>query len=418
MGLSQPSTGTVLVSSVILSSVMNLGMSEKLAIEPNVNVKQNVNQVHPTLLFGQEGEAITQLQVFLSTFMYYKGHVDGLYGLLTKQAVRDYQRAHDLKADGIAGKKTLNHLYHEHTDVYNTVSLNHSNNISTFYTEDMNDTTTLLLSAEPTKTLTKMSELSTELTIRVDDKGKAVTMIQEKLAILGYYNHIDGIYGPQTKAAIMHYQSAHHLHVDGVAGPETIGHLTSDKQKKNYQDYLKGLQKRAAQNVHQERTVIPSENVTRQVERSLTTGETRTTVNEEAIIPSENKSKQQEKSSPAQNNSSIISTAKSLIGTPYKWGGTTRSGFDCSGFLQYVYKQHGKSIPRTTTSIWGASSPTSTLQPGDLVFFTTYKSGPSHVGIYLGNRQFIHASSSKGVTISNMDISYWNTRYLGARTLK
>lgn len=114
----------------------------------------------------------------------------------------------------------------------------------------------------------------------------------------------------------------------------------------------------------------------------------------------------------------IINTAKSFLGTPYVWGGTTPNGFDCSGFTQYVLKQHGINIPRTAAEQYNAGKPIlkSALKTGDLVFFTTYKPGASHVGFYLGDGQFIHAGSgAKQVTISSLDGEYYTQRYIGAR---
>lgn len=112
----------------------------------------------------------------------------------------------------------------------------------------------------------------------------------------------------------------------------------------------------------------------------------------------------------------LIAEAKKYIGVPYLWGGSTPSGFDCSGYLNYVYAKVGISIPRTVDTIWSATKPVSAPKVGDLVFFETYKPGPSHAGIYLGDNKFIHSSSSNGVTISDMNNTYWKPRYLGAKT--
>ena len=113
----------------------------------------------------------------------------------------------------------------------------------------------------------------------------------------------------------------------------------------------------------------------------------------------------------------IITTAKTYIGVPYVWGGSAPSGFDCSGFVQYVFKAHGITLPRTSKQQWtvGTLISKSSLQPGDLVFFETGGSGISHLGIYIGDGQFIHASSSKGVMISSLSNSYWAGAYYGAR---
>lgn len=114
-----------------------------------------------------------------------------------------------------------------------------------------------------------------------------------------------------------------------------------------------------------------------------------------------------------------ITEGKKVIGTPYKWGGTTTKGFDCSGFTSYAYKKAGKTIPRTTTDQYkrGKAVTKKQLQKGDLVFFQTYKKGASHVGIYMGKGQFIHASSTKGVSIASLENSYWKSKFYGAKRL-
>ncbi|TFD95747.1 C40 family peptidase [Jeotgalibacillus sp. R-1-5s-1] len=113
---------------------------------------------------------------------------------------------------------------------------------------------------------------------------------------------------------------------------------------------------------------------------------------------------------------SLTEYSKKFLGTPYKWGGTTPSGFDCSGFLTYVFREYNITLPRTSADQFasGTAVSRSNLQQGDLVFFTTYKAGASHSGIYLGSNKFIHASD-KGVIISDLDQTYYRDRYVGAR---
>ncbi|MCF6138782.1 S-layer homology domain-containing protein [Pseudalkalibacillus berkeleyi] len=114
----------------------------------------------------------------------------------------------------------------------------------------------------------------------------------------------------------------------------------------------------------------------------------------------------------------VSSIAHQYIGTPYKYGGTTPSGFDCSGFLQYVYNKIDVSIPRTSAaqSDYGTAVSKSNLQPGDLVYFSnTYKPGVSHSGVYVGDGKFIHASSSGVKKSSINDPYYWGDKYTGAR---
>jgi cell wall-associated NlpC family hydrolase len=112
----------------------------------------------------------------------------------------------------------------------------------------------------------------------------------------------------------------------------------------------------------------------------------------------------------------IVNYAEQFLGTPYVWGGTSPSGFDCSGFVQYVYRHFGISLSRTSEQQYynGVYVPRSDLQPGDLVFFHTYSSDASHVGIYIGNNTMIN-SSNGGVSYDDMTNAYWAPRYLGAR---
>lgn len=125
-------------------------------------------------------------------------------------------------------------------------------------------------------------------------------------------------------------------------------------------------------------------------------------------------SKQQQVS--RSNSSTLVNNALSLQGVPYVYGGTSKSGFDCSGYTQYVYKGSDISLPRTSSEQFneGSSVKKEQLQAGDLVFFTTYEKGPSHVGIYVGGGNFVHASNS-GVRTTSLNDSYYASRYVGAR---
>ncbi|MFA6074867.1 MAG: C40 family peptidase [Negativicutes bacterium] len=136
----------------------------------------------------------------------------------------------------------------------------------------------------------------------------------------------------------------------------------------------------------------------------------------------------------------IISTAKKYQGVPYLFGGSTPKGFDCSGYVQYVFAQNKVKLPRTADEqykngqiVCDKSFDYRKLQPGDLLFFatetkakpvanvkvkanvTTSADDVSHVGIYLGDKKFIDAETKKGITISGTEDAYWHSKFVGAR---
>jgi cell wall-associated NlpC family hydrolase len=199
--------------------------------------------------------------------------------------------------------------------------------------------------------------------LRVGAISSDVSQLQKELNYLGYNaGSVDGIFGSQTLAAVKAFQSAQTLTVDGIVGPITANRLSAVYSTKMSQ-----------------------------------AGNT-TTRDQKA--------------------NAIIVTAKKYIGVPYKWGGTSpTTGFDCSGFVQYVFAQNGISLPRISRDQFntGTSVAFENLKPGDLVFFSIAKNGVvDHDGIYIGNGQFINSSSSKGVTIYDMG-PYWKSVYLGAK---
>lgn len=127
-------------------------------------------------------------------------------------------------------------------------------------------------------------------------------------------------------------------------------------------------------------------------------------------------------SSPAAVHSEVVTIAKELIGTPYHYGGRSpKKGFDCSGLVYYTHLQVGLRLPRTSYGQFKATRPVSRryLEPGDLVFFRLSRHKISHVGIYIGHHQFIHApSSGKDVMVDDLNDPYWQRRFVrGGRTL-
>jgi cell wall-associated NlpC family hydrolase len=117
----------------------------------------------------------------------------------------------------------------------------------------------------------------------------------------------------------------------------------------------------------------------------------------------------------------VAGTALSLRGSPYRDGGSDPRGFDCSGFVNYVFAQHGYAVPRSVGELFrtGQEVSADAVQPGDLVFFDTLGAGASHVGIVVGGDQFVHAPSTNGVVrIDRVSAAYWAPRLVGARRVQ
>jgi cell wall-associated NlpC family hydrolase len=118
---------------------------------------------------------------------------------------------------------------------------------------------------------------------------------------------------------------------------------------------------------------------------------------------------------------SVIATAEELVGSPYRAGGTDPDGFDCSGFVQYVFSKAGGRVPRSVREQWeaGREVDAADIAPGDLLFFAIDGDRVSHVGIALGNDRFVHAPSSRGVVrVERLSAPYWAARFAGARRIE
>lgn len=117
----------------------------------------------------------------------------------------------------------------------------------------------------------------------------------------------------------------------------------------------------------------------------------------------------------------VVQTAVSLLGTPYRFGGMTPDGFDCSGFVNYVFRQAvGMTLPRESVEMVRVGKPVSSknLIAADLVYFKIERQKFLHVGIYIGGGMFIHAPSSRGkVNVQSLELDYWKKRYFGARRI-
>lgn len=190
------------------------------------------------------------------------------------------------------------------------------------------------------------------------DQGQEIELIQNRLESLGYsVGAADGDFGPATEAAVRAYQKDKGLTSDGIIGPTTYRALLGRD--------------------------IP-------------------TVSRDSSVAAARR---------------IIQLSMRYLGVPYVFGGVTTNGFDCSGFTRHVYRSVGLELPRAADDQFAVGRPVSIsrLQPGDLVFFTTYEPGASHSGIYIGDGKFISATSSRGIAIDRLNSSYWSQRYVGAR---
>lgn len=204
-----------------------------------------------------------------------------------------------------------------------------------------------------------------DVALSVGSRGADVKVLQQKLNSLGYWCTADGVFGTYTQKLVIKFQSEHAISPTGVVGKITSARLI------------------------------------------------KLTTNQPAPAPTPAPTP-----APESKGTAVVNTAKQYLGVPYVWGGSSASGFDCSGFTSFVLAKNGIAIPRTAALQFGTGTPVekANLRIGDLVFFTTYTAGASHTGIYMGDGNFIHASSAAGkVTISPLSSTYYTEHYIGAR---
>ncbi|UJW59234.1 peptidoglycan-binding protein [Bacillus sp. A116_S68] len=373
---------------------------------------------------GSSGAAVRELQSELKNLGYYTSTVDGAYGPLTAEAVRKLQRDKNIAVDGIFGPQTYSKLS----------GTSSSSNNST-----------------QTSTSSSNSSSLSGVVLRQGSRGSQVRELQTRLKNLGYLtSSVDGVYGPLTAEAVRKLQRQTSISADGVFGPQTLAQLnrnisynqsTSSNNSNNSSNnssatVLKqgssGAAVRELQNMlratgHHTSSVDGqfgplTKSAVQRFQREwgliadgIATQATLDKLEEVAAVHMSDSNSSSGSGSKSFNAMNLIADASNYVGVPYVWGGTTASGFDCSGFVQHVFRNNGVNLPRTVAQQWNATTSVSSPSVGDIVYFETYKSGPSHNGIYIGNNQFIHSGSSTGVTITSMNNSYWKERYIGAR---
>ena len=212
-------------------------------------------------------------------------------------------------------------------------------------------------------------------TLKQGSHGHDVLLLQQKLMKVGYkITSVDGVFGKETEKAVAEFQRDQKIRITGIVNNATWRALKNAKDRPG--KWADVPVPTAGQSVANGKPLMDSSKA-----------------------------------------NSLIKTAKSYMGTPYVFGGSTPKAFDCSGYVQYVFAKEGYKIPRTAdiqyAQVGKRAKTQKELVPGDLVFFETYEPGASHVGIYLGKGDFIHASSSRGVTINNLSDNYYATHYYG-----
>ena len=313
---------------------------------------------YTTLKKGVTNNAVKKMQEALQDLGYMTASPTGYFGSNTYDAIVSFQKANGLKADGVAGPETQRKLYG--------------------------------VNAKPASSPATVEK--NYATLKEGMKSSAVTAMQKKLKELGYMSaSATGFYGPQTKDAVKAFQKANSLTADGIAGKATLQSLFSSSAPANSGKPVP--------------TPTPTPAPTQAAGPARTPSPT-------APPASASKKKRADQ---------VISVAMRNLGKPYVFGSSGPNSFDCSGFTKYAYATVGIVLPHSAYQQGynsGRKVTMSQLQRGDLVCWNTGSSLSSHVGIYLGNGQAIHASSgSRKVVISSILTGYYLRTFSWGRAL-
>lgn len=259
-------------------------------------------------------------------------------------------------------------------------------------------------------------------------RGNDVIRVQKDLKDLNLYttSGVDGIYGPISKQAIIKFQQNEGILVDGIVGPQTKQHLSDVMDSKTSNSGAGTQQPVQSEDTNEQEAQQPVEQAAQPVQQEAQPAQQEVqqpetdTAAEQPVQETQEvqNTEQAEASQDSSMGQRMVDHALNDIGIPYVWGGNTHDGFDCSGFVLHLLKEQGiTGLPRNSADIYnyGTYVDRGNLQAGDVVFFkNTYRPGISHLGVYIGNNEFVHAGDN-GVQKSSLDNSYFAPRYAGAK---
>lgn len=313
---------------------------------------------------------VFELQRALKELGYFTGtEFTNLYGKQTIEAVKAFQKSLKMTADGVSGKVTLEAVRDHQLSIRKAQNL------------------------------------------KVGSTGPRVSLLSADLAELGYYKgKATATFNGDLEQALKAFQKAKGLTADGKAGDGTLEAITEALAvKRNYMNSTTAEATTKAAKATTTATVAATAKAST-AKTTQAASATKTQVAPAAKTTEKTTAKATSRGAEA------VRKSKTFLGVDYVYGGASAKGFDCSGFTMYVMKQYGVSLPHGATAQYGHGTAVNKadLKEGDLLFFKTTDAPISHVGIYIGNGQFIHASSAKDQVIIS-SLKTYGGKYVGAR---
>lgn len=230
----------------------------------------------------------------------------------------------------------------------------------------------------------------------VGDRGDEVLLIQKQLRKQGYDVKTDGVFSKSMAQAVSKFQKKQKIQVSGKVGGWTYYLLTG------------------------KRTLLPKDSGKKTVKAKAAKKKVAKTSKSKGKKAKVKYTDLKKLRGTDRVGRDLVNSAYQYIGVPYVFGGNTPDGFDCSGFTKYVFSHNGIKLPRMADEQYrmGFKVQRDELIPGDLVFFTTYAPGVSHTGIYVGDDNFISATTSGGIRVDSLKSGYWASRYIGAKRVR